>query len=115
MVDGDESIENIEEVEVEGVVEEIEVDSEAKKEVKGTLRPPNPTMGVYFEQDPPGSGKWNIRMGGKPNSDWTGLDGDQTFVTTPFHFRRPERLLTPRVIFFDQLGSQQSSGKLTTS
>ena len=90
MVDGDESIENIEEVEVEGVVEEIEEDSEAKKEVKGTLRPPNPTMGVYFEQDPPGSGKWNIRMGGKPNSDWTGLDGDQTFVTTPFHFRRPE-------------------------
>ena len=55
-----------------------------------SVTPTNPIMGIFAEQDPPGSNKWNIRMGGKPNADWTGLDPDQVFRTTPFHFRRPE-------------------------
>ena len=52
--------------------------------------PANPIMGIFVEQDPPGSNKWNIRMGGKPNSDWSGLQPNQVFRTTPFHYRRPE-------------------------
>ena len=47
-------------------------------------------MEIFVEQDPPGSNKWNIRMGGKPNANWTGLEPDQVFRTTPFHYRRPE-------------------------
>ena len=47
-------------------------------------------MGIFVEQDPPGSNKWNIRLGGKPNSDWSGLQPNQVFRTTPFHYRRPE-------------------------
>ena len=54
------------------------------------LKPLDPIMGAFIEQNPPGSGKWNIRMGGKPNADWTGLDVGETFKSTPFHFRRPE-------------------------
>ena len=54
------------------------------------IRPTDPIMGIFVEQHPPGSGKWNARMGGKPNSEWTGLQSDQVFKATPFHYRRSE-------------------------
>ena len=47
-------------------------------------------MGKFIEQNPPGSGKWNARIGGKPDKDWTGLDLDQTYKSTPFHYRKAE-------------------------
>lgn len=76
-----------------GNFEGIELDLQPNNnnnEVAEVQSPTNPIMGLYFEQDPPGSGKWNIRMGGKPNAEWTGLVEGQTFLSTPFHFRRPE-------------------------
>ena len=54
------------------------------------IRPTDPIIGIFAEQHPPGSGKWNARMGGKPNSEWTGLQPDQVFKSTPFHYRRTE-------------------------
>ena len=54
------------------------------------IRPTDPIMGIFAEQHPPGSGKWNARMGGKPNSEWTGLQPYQVFKSTPFHYRRTE-------------------------
>ena len=29
------------------------------------VRPADPIMGIFVEQHPPGSGKWNTRMGGE--------------------------------------------------
>ena len=36
-------------------------------------RPTDPIMGRFVELYPPGSGNWVVRMGGKPNCEWTGL------------------------------------------
>ena len=51
--------------------------------------PLDPIMGVFIEHNPPGSGKWNARMGGKPNLTWTSLDESQNKKSSPFHYRRP--------------------------
>ena len=48
--------------------------------------PLDPIMGVFIEQNLPGSGKWKASMGGKSNS---GLDASQSKKSTPFHYRRP--------------------------
>ena len=77
-------------VEMELQKEEIKVQKEEIKLQKESNRPTDPIMGKFLEQNPPGSGKWNARMGGVPNSSWTGLKDDQVFRTTPFHFRRSE-------------------------
>ena len=53
-------------------------------------RPTDPIMGRFVELYPPGSGNWVVRMGGKPNSDWTGLESSKYTSTTPFHFRKSE-------------------------
>ena len=60
------------------------------KETAFIVVPSDPIMGKFIEQNPPGSGKWNARMGGKPNKDWTGLDLNQTYKSTPYHYRKAE-------------------------
>ena len=55
-----------------------------------TLSPTDPIMGLFLEQNPPGSGKWNARMGGKPNADWSGLQLSQIHQATPYHYRKAE-------------------------
>jgi hypothetical protein len=47
-------------------------------------------MEKFIEQNPPGSGKWNARMGGKHRADWSGLDTEQLLQSTPYHYRRAQ-------------------------
>ena len=55
-----------------------------------TTVPTDPIMGKFIEQNPPGSGKWNARMGGKPRADWSGLATEQLLQSTPYHYRRAQ-------------------------
>jgi hypothetical protein len=55
-----------------------------------TLFPTDPIMGLFVEQNPPWSGKWNARMGGTPNADWSGLQLSQIHQATPYHYRKAE-------------------------
>ena len=48
-----------------------------------------PIMGQFVEC-PPGSSKFSVRVGGKPNHTWTDLEEHQQLQATPFHFRKME-------------------------
>ena len=48
-----------------------------------------PIMGQFIES-PPGSNKFSVRVGGKPNAQWTNLDQDQMLLSTSFNFRKSE-------------------------
>ena len=79
---------NPDEVSAAGIEQLLE--EEDLSERPSAIPPVNPNMGVFLEQAPPGSGKWIIRMGGKPLSDFSGLLPDQVYGVTPFHFRKAD-------------------------
>ena len=47
--------------------------SAASARVANPVKPLDPIMGKFFETIE-GSGNWNARLGGKPKSDWSGID-----------------------------------------
>ena len=76
---------NIDDLELQDIADnDVSMDSNFQK------APIDPIMGKFIEQNPLGCNKWNARMGGKPNTTWTGLDEEQNVKSTPFHYRRPE-------------------------
>jgi len=50
-------------------------DEDSHSSGESARRPPVPIMGTIIETDP-GSGKYVIRSGGRPNHNWTALDED---------------------------------------
>ena len=76
---------NIDDLELQDITDnDVSIDSNSQN------APIDPIMGKFIEQNPLGCNKWNARMGGKPNTTWTGLDEEQNVKSTPFHYRRPE-------------------------
>ena len=102
--EGDDSVESQPTVEESSTVRQSPIVRQSSTALQSSIAPTDPVMGIFIEQDPAGSGKWNIRMGGKPNADWSGLDPKQVFCSTPFHYRRPEMTSDSKGCFIRSTG-----------
>ena len=72
-------------------VAEVQASAPAKDTIPGTTKskPPKPIMGGVTD---PGDGSWSAWTGGKPKSDWTGLDPTAFKENTSPHQLRPSNV-----------------------
>ena len=74
--------------------------------------PVGPIMGECFETPVPGSGTWNARVGGKPKSDWSGLDTSVRGATGTVG-KRSALCYRPLILTNDQKGQISRSKGLS--